>query len=499
MGKYKFCEDFVRLDRAPLRFDGRPYLPAIYEVQGNLVIRASRQVEKSTFLANTIIYEACRDPLTRILFVSPRAEQAGVFSNTRLVPLLHDSPVIRRHLLGKGHRIRVRRMRFSNGAQLNIQGAFRTADASRGISANLLMVDEVQDIAPGDLPVLMETLSHATNKRVILTGTPKMIDNQLESYFNQSTANVWTMACPGCGRAVVIDERSIGPVGLICPDCQAPVDATAGCWVPRNPGAAWGAGFAISHPMVPWLDYEEILERQRCYDPVHFRNEVLGLPTTLGEHIVTRSELEQCCTDVPLWDALTPSSEMLFAGIDWGGGMVSRTVLVIGAMRPDFTFVIRHMSAFHAQEDYKRIIKELVRRCRPSRRLFFAADRSGNGHIYNRMLYDELWPGSSLYAIQYSNTEHEPVQEGVLRKWTVNRSASIGVLFGRIKRKQLLFPRLQDVDAYLDEFACETAVYDDKSRSTQYTHPDNQRDDFLHATNYALLLATRIFHQSRYC
>jgi hypothetical protein len=51
-----------------------------------LLIRASRQVEKSTFLANTITYEACRNREAQILFVSPRAEQARAFSTKRLTP-----------------------------------------------------------------------------------------------------------------------------------------------------------------------------------------------------------------------------------------------------------------------------------------------------------------------------------------------------------------------------------------------------------------------------
>lgn len=76
----------------------------------------------------------------------------------------------------------------------------------------------------------------------------------------------------------------------------------------------------------------------------------------------------------------------------------------------------------------------------------------------------------------------------------MNRSATIGALFSRVKKKTIQFPRLSDVDTYLDEFACETAEYDDSNRTVKYTHPETQQDDALHATNYALLLATRLHH-----
>ena len=47
-----------------------------------------------------------------------------------------------------------------------------------------------------------------------------------------------------------------------------------------------GAKVCDFHPMVPWhRGRYQILERRESYDPVRFRNEVLGLPTTLGEQV----------------------------------------------------------------------------------------------------------------------------------------------------------------------------------------------------------------------
>ena len=210
-------------------------------------------------------------------------------------------------------------------------------------------------MAAGDLPVLQETLSHATNGRTILTGTPKTIDNHLEIMFRQSTANEWTIECGGCGKGVILDERCLGPTGIICPECQTPLDPRQGHWVARNPAAVWGEGFWICHPMVPWLNYDEILDRQRIYDLPKFKNEVLGLPTTLGENVVTREELEACCGKTPmattLKDVPPQGRDRLIAGIDWGGGGTSRTVLVIGFMRSDYAFQVCRLERFAATED----------------------------------------------------------------------------------------------------------------------------------------------------
>ena len=496
MGKLEFCQNFVFLDGQRISFDRRPYLRTIYRANGDVVIRASRQVEKSTFLCNTIIYEVCRDPNAKVLVVSPRIDQARSLSSNRLLPRLQESPLIRALLLGRGSKIGVENMRFSNGATVTIKAAYRSAGACRGESATMLIVDEFQDISPGELPVLQETLSHAANGRTILTGTPKTIDNHLEGIFNLSTANQWTLLCSHCGGEAVLDDRCLGPVGVACPTCRGPMDPSLGRWVARNPNATWGDGFWISHLMVPWLKYDGILERQRTYDPVRFRNEALGMPTALGDHVVTLQELEACCTGQPMARDLSmiPNAHIapLIAGVDWGGGVHSRTVVVIGRMRSDLIFEICFIQAFHPHEDPSRIVKEVAAICNRFGVAGVAADGGGNGHVFNLLLNPLIHCKFGIYAISYSTADQPPYPHNGLTKWTVGRTVTIATLFGRIKQKELMFPRKEDVGGFLDEFACEIAEYDDEMHRIKYTHPESQRDDALHATNYGLLLAGRI-------
>src|SRR5688572_18097374 len=81
-----FSERTVKLPGSqPFSLAERPYLHALYRSQAKrIVIRASRQVEKSTYLVNRILYDAWRHPGLHILFVSPRQDQARFFSNVRL-------------------------------------------------------------------------------------------------------------------------------------------------------------------------------------------------------------------------------------------------------------------------------------------------------------------------------------------------------------------------------------------------------------------------------
>lgn len=168
MDKIDWCERFICLKKQPISFAERPYLRAPYNSSARRqVLRASRQVEKSTFLVNTIVHAAVTRPGCHILFVCPREEQARVFSNSRLLPTLQGSPFIRRILLGRSGRApQVMNLRFANGSEVYIRAAYHSADAARGIDADLLLVDEFQDIADGHLPVLEETLSHSSWRKV---------------------------------------------------------------------------------------------------------------------------------------------------------------------------------------------------------------------------------------------------------------------------------------------------------------------------------------------
>lgn len=503
MGKLTFCQHFLRLRGKPISFVERAYLHAPYHSEARrLVIRASRQVEKSTFLVNTMVHLAMFRPRSHILFVCPRKEQAQVFSKSRLLPVIQESPLISRVLLGKrGRAPQVMNMHFANGSKVYVRAAYHSADAARGIDADLLVIDEFQDIANGALPVLEEALSHSDYRRVILTGTPKTIDNHLESVFRQSTACEYLVTCMGCQQRILLDEKCLGPLQPSCPHCGQPIDPRQGAWLARNPMSTWGDGYWINHLMVPWVNYAELLERQRTYDPALFKNECLGLSTQLGDHIVTRAELESCCREQPLARTLeqVPARyrDYLVAGIDWGGGASSRTVVVVGYMDDKYRFVLVRLDRLARGEDPNATLERVAAICRQFRPRWIGADGGGNGHVYNRMLVDRLQGEVRLTAILYSAADQAPFQDGVLIRWTINRSASIGVVFGRIKKQTLLFPRVADSGSFLEEFACEIAEYDDQLRSIKYTHPESQPDDALHATNYALHIGAQEYARRR--
>ena len=163
-------------------------------------------------------------------------------------------------------------------------------------------------------------------------------------------------------------------------------------------------------------------------------------------------------------------------------------------MRPDLHSVIMRIERFQPQEEPDVVLNQVAECCRKFGVKVIAADGGGNGQVYNCLLQNMLGYQVPLHAIIYSTSDQEPFQEGKLIKWTVNRSASIGSTFSRIKKLMLHFPRVQECGTFLDEFVCEIAEYDDHSRTIRFTHPDGVPDDALHATNYLQQVGLRIVH-----
>lgn len=504
-----FSEKWLYLDGAPFSIGERDYLPPVYSAaSGNLVLRCGRQVEKSTLLANLIVFLCVTQPRIRILVVFPREEQMQVFSNTRLTPLIETSPLIRRYLYGEKSLSKsankVKQKRFLNESEVYLRAAYSNPDAARGLSIDVLILDEFQDIAQGSLPVLKETMSHSRRKQTVITGTPKTIDNHLEHAYQRTTANRWYVRCEGCGKSILLDEDCLTPDAFNCPRCQSPLNVCNGSWVAGNPDSTWGAGYCINQAMTPWTSQGDLWLKQSEYDPTRFRNECWGLPVTIGDYVISAEEMEACCNERPMATTLSqvPAKHRghLFAGIDWGAGGPANTAVVIGYVEGSRGLTVVNLKKFRGNEESSVLLEQVGEHLKKFNVKCVATDGGGSGYHLDRLLHDGLQKSSSVpvYEIIYSSTDQPPQQNGSLWRWHVSRSGSLGNVFSRVKKKLNRFPRIEDFRPFLAEFTCETTEYDEHMRTIKYTHPASQKDDTLHAMNYLQLIALRqMYRQDR--
>jgi len=495
-----FCTSSVRLDGVPVRFDRRPYLEAIHNVHNrNVILRTSRQVEKSTYLTHRVVHHLVSRPGSAVIYVVPRERQANSFARTRVHAAILESPLVRSYLgLPKRSALPVKDIGFPNGSWLHIRSAYRSADGVRGLSASMLVVDEFQDVASGILPILQETLSHCPTPITLLAGTPKLITNHLERFFAASTANQWVTRCTNCGDDVRVSEDCLGDSGPVCPGCRAPIDFHQGRWVPSNPGSTWGEGFSIHAMMSPWKEYGGVLSARALYHAEQFRNEVLGLPTDLGSLEITRDMLEACCRDRPQYgcrdDLPGWAHQTLVAGIDWGNGNDSSTAVVIGSLGPDDVFHVWRWNLLPPARRREDTWQAVIRLCEQFGVTVVAADGRGGGVRANRVLYDGLGRETAppIIGIRYAPADGPRTKDGTIWSMDVDQAKWVSGMFSRIRLRTIGLPTSPDNDIPFQHLLSVTAAYDDNARVITYQHPPDQPNDMVHALTYALVVGSSL-------
>lgn len=316
-------------------FEGRRHMVRCYDTPSKrLLLFCARQVEKSTLLGNIGLCYMSLIPQFKVLYVSPSATQTKTFSNDRVKEPLETSPVLKRFtttMLSQN----IFEKQFVNWSKITLRYAYLNADRTRGVPANMLEMDEFQDVLHDNVPVIEQCLSHSPKhlKRQVYAGTPKSLDNHLEYYrANMSTQGEWAVPCDAHGGETgrywnILGEKNIGKRGLVCEKCHRLINPMhpEAQWVFMVKEAAWES-YRIPQLMVPWVDWEhDILYNYEHYGRDKFYNECLGLsydsglrPLTLGQlKAVCNSSLSMKEKELETYRDLS-YAQHIYAGIDWG-------------------------------------------------------------------------------------------------------------------------------------------------------------------------------------
>lgn len=474
----------------------------------------------STTIGNLMLSYSVVIPFFRTLYVSPSHQQTKVFSRDRLKEPIELSPVLKSYTNSK-LLSNILEKKFMNGSQVTLRFAFLNADRVRGIPADQINIDEVQDVIFENIPVIEECASHSDYKLFTYSGTPKSLDGPLEVLWSKySTQNEWVVPCrhhgtpndPGSWHWNVLDEDNISPEGLVCDKCGKLIDAAdADCqWAALNPSPRVEnqfEGYRIPQLMVPWISWNDILHKQRTYSRAKFYNEVLGRSYDSGTRPLTRKDvMDNCDPRLSMKRAAEikekwANSVPVFLGTDWGTGESSYTVVSLGAylpFAPDFfTFFYSHrFEGIESEPKYQ--IEQIVKLVRDFNVQVIGVDYGG-GHWPN----DELvrifgaekvkkyqWVGNVKKKITF-----EP-RLGVPR-FLCHRTEIMSDYFNAIKRRDVLrFPRWEE---YEEPFAADHlnvySEYSERLRLNVYKHGPGMPDDTVHANIYCFLAS--FFHKKR--
>lgn len=496
-------------------FEGRRHMLPIYNTPSKRIfLFCARQVEKSTFLGNKAIGMSCLIPGYKTLYVSPTSTQTKTFSNDRIKEPIETSPTLKSfaaHMMAQN----IFEKQFNNFSKITLRNAFLNADRTRGIPAYMLELDEFQDLLSDNIPVIEQCTSHAPAnlKQFVYSGTPKSLDNNIEFYRSGvargkplSTQGEWMVPCDSCGSSVkggagrfwnILGERNIGRNSLICERCGKQIH-------PQHPEATWAhatadaafESYRISQLMVPWKPWEEIILDYRRYPRDKFFNEVLGVSFDSGLRPLSSAQVKACCsenvqmTEEHLKKYESPGYQNpVFAGIDWGTGENSYTVISLGTYYDGNKFRIFYIHRFEGQEleiPYQtQLILELLERFNV---LLIGADYGGGFHM-NDVLTRKFGP-HKLTKFQYmQKIKKKVVFNPTFRRYQVARSEVMSDIFNAIKRGGVLeFPNWDEFqEPYAKDFTNIFSEYNEQLRIIQYNHRQDRTDDAFHSVLYCFL------------
>lgn len=480
-----------------------------------MLLKTGRQVSKSTFNSKDIIIDSLRIAHFNTLFITPLQEQTMRFSRNYLGDDIRNTPFIQQNFWDTSCQDNIFARSFTNGSLVQLAYSLLDADRVRGVPADKLVFDEVQDIPWENIPVINECLSASEYKWINYTGTPKTIDNTIEHLWRLSTRCEWAVKCAFCRRTNIPDEENvwemIGEDHPICAYCKSDIrsEIPKGRWVIRNPDyqdkkKCQVVGFHLPQIIMP-IHYEPtkdgentnwltLKKKESRYSKSQFANECLGLSFDQGGRLLTLSELEQASTG-EFYSAYSDSAGVypLYAGIDWGiSAQTSFSFITVGGFCKNnpHKFKVLFMKRFHSTDVLEQIDQMLVI-CEKFGVKRVGAD-VGVGHTNNLIMERNLGP-DKLIPFQYTTSSHVTAFNKNRSNFSIDKTTSLNLLFMAIKQMQVEFPPIPWMreNAIYDDFMSvyEEIVETSRGLSKIFTHNKKDPDDAVHALNFCMFAA----------
>jgi len=518
----EFAETAIRIPEAgrvtDFTFEGREYLRRIYDSSSKKVLlKCGRQVEKSTTVANKLICYAALMNHFRALYVAPSADQAKVFSNDRVRDVIENSPLLKAYTPGALNQ-NVFRKKFVNFSQITLRYAYLTADRVRGISADMITIDEIQDILIENIPVIEQCAFHSPVKQFLYSGTPKSLDNTIEHYWQEfSTQNEWTVPCerhgtpkdPGSWHWNVLDISNIGKKCLICDKCGGAID-------PQHPHAQWTSlnpvdknnaekvtfdGYRVPQIMVPWVDWQEVVEALEQYPRPKFMNEKLGMSYDSGVKPITRAQLKACCrpelriSDIDSIKSII-GGRPVYCGIDWGTGEnASYTMISFGAYigTGNFTIFYIHRFTGHDLEPDRQL--DAIRQMVSQMNTRIVGTDYGGGFYQNDKLIRTFGP-KRVFKYNYNWRQKKLIYwEPNLKRFMVHRTEVMNAIFTAMKDRKIDLPCWDDFhEPFGSDILSIFTEYNEQLRMDQFKKSPGKTDDAFHSI-LLCVLASMIEHE----
>ena len=496
----------------------------------NQVWCTGRQVSKSTSLAAHGVVFANSVPFFKTLFVTPLYEQIRRFSNNYVRPFIDQSPV-KALWSGTSTENSVLQRSFKNNSMMLFSFALLDADRVRGVSADRVCIDEVQDMDPDHIPIIQETMSYSKWGTMYYTGTPKTLDNLIYGLYKRSSQAEWFIPCLSCGKwnipsleydlDAMIGEYNIHisekQPGTVCAKCRKAINPRFGRWVHRFPERRWRfAGYHVPQIILPlhFSDAEKwatLLLKREGYGNMtqaQFYNEVMGESVDTGQKLISETELKGACL-LPWENKKEPVPECTenlanyrhrVLAIDWGGGGeegISFTVLAVLGFRLDGTIDVLWAKRLLIGGDHLAEAVECMKWSNHFKCDFVAHDYTGAGTVRETVMVQAGFNLDRVLAVRLVRSASQdllvykpPTPINHRAHYSLDKTRSLLYTCQAIKLKQIRFFQYdwssQDSPGLISDFlALVENKTDSRLGSDIYTITRNTllTDDFAQAVN----------------
>lgn len=374
-----WCETNLTVDRKPFRLRGgwEPYLdiyrylgvaaltkkakPVIF-VKGRQVGGTFAALAIELFFLGSGLFGKGTTPPIRIMHCFPQLEMAQRFSKTKFNTTIATSKLIPHPT--KKEKVPILELsldrsdsltykEFKGGNHIFIESTGLTADRLRGITADIFLGDEIQDMKTAAISNTVKSLTQAQygpegDGVQFLFGTPKKKGSDYHKRWLSSTQQYYHLGCEACDKDFPLytpgsnkweeiwiedklpeNHKSHGFI-VRCTHCGHEQDkreaVSRGKWVAYNedPNAKY-IGYHLNQLYIPHLPRWKIIGEKPENHPVNteraYQNEVLGEFYSGSSQPITSDEIDQMCGDHELLMAsklISSPNRKVFLGLDWG-------------------------------------------------------------------------------------------------------------------------------------------------------------------------------------
>lgn len=361
--RWELLPCFFRMKGKPFSLKGREQFSVLFseEMVRETIVIAGRQEGKSASLSRSEIFDCVSIPEFQLLYVAPLQEQTRRYSDLYITEAIQSCPVAQRLqqssmagvlsdakiIKATGHQT------FANGSGIQLTYAKTSADRVRGIMADRIDFDEVQDQSPETIPIIQESLTSSVFGCSRYTGTAKVTENVIEAKWQKSSQCEWVMKCQHCGTWAIpnLDGNVLQMIqadGMHCLHCGGRLDVSVGQWVAAYPDRMKSfRGYHIPQVVCPFIvnnknNWDKLLHKLMNGVLATFIQENLGISYSVGQRLITMQHLQRQCV-LPSTKTLQEEIKRnparytyIVGGIDWGGAELSSfTVLTIIGIRPN--------------------------------------------------------------------------------------------------------------------------------------------------------------------